>query len=211
MKKQTQIAYRCPECGMATIGLFGGVAKVSDMLRLRCECGKSAMEIKKQRDEKIHLSVPCVYCKSNHTFTFSGSITEREALTKLPCPYSNMDIAFIGDGAEITPELERTANELERVIKSFEGEELSDIQPKDTDEGEAECDPAVFDTINFLVRDLEDEGAISCPCNKGTYSLRFSEDGIQVYCEDCGASYTFYAKSASSAEEYMSCTKIELK
>lgn len=210
-KTKTQIAYRCPECGMATVGFFGTFAGISDMLRLRCKCNASSLEIKKQREEKLRLSVPCVYCKSSHSYTFSDSISTREETTKISCPYSNMDIAFIGAAEEVSRELERTALELERVIKSFEGEELSDIQPKDADEDETASDPAVFDAINFLVRDLEDEGGISCPCTHGPYSLRFCDDGIQVYCEACGASYTFYAKTATAAEEYLGYSEIVLK
>ena len=210
-KTKTQIAYRCPECGMATVGFFSGFADVSDMLRLRCKCNESALEIKKQRDEKIRLSVPCVYCKSSHSYTFSDSIAKREEITKISCPYANMDISFIGNAEDVSRELERTALELERVIKSFEGEELSDIQPKDADDDEMASDPSVFDAINFLVRDLEDEGGIFCPCGKGPYPLRFCDGGIQVYCESCGASYTFYARTAAAAEEYLGYSEIRLK
>lgn len=210
-KTKTQIAYRCPECGMATVGFFGGFAGVSDMLRLRCKCNASSLEIKKQREEKLRLSVPCVYCKSSHSYTFADSISKREEITKISCPYANMDIAFIGDAEDVSRELERTALELERVIKSFEGEELSDIQPKDADEDETSSDPAVFDAINFLVRDLEDDGGVSCPCKQGPYSLRFCDEGIQVYCEACGASYTFYARTATAAENYLGYSEIVLK
>ena len=209
--KQTEIAYRCPDCGVATLGLFGGLTKVSDMLRLKCECGGPSLDIQKLRDGKMHLSVPCVYCKTQHGYVLSENIVLRDEVTRLSCPYSNMDIAFIGEGDAVGVELNRTADELARVLVSLEAESLSDIQPMDMDEDAAPPDPAVFDAINFLVRDLEEDGAVSCPCNSGKYELRFTDDGIQVYCEECGAAFTFYARSAAGAEEYLVLDRIELK
>ena len=210
-KKNTQIAYRCPDCGVATLGLFGGLTKVSDMLRLRCECGGMSLDIQKLRDGKMHLSVPCVYCKTSHGYVLNENIGERDEVTSLSCPYANMDIAFIGDGEKIAPELDRTADELARVLVSLEAENLADIQPMDVDEDSVLPDPAVFDTINFLIRDLESTDGIKCPCGEGNYALRFCDEGIQVYCENCGAAYTFYARSNTSAEEYLSLDSIELK
>lgn len=209
--RKTEIAYRCADCGVATLGLFGTLPKVSDMLRLKCECGGRPLDIQKLRDGKIHLSVPCVYCKTSHGYVLNENITLREELTRISCPYSNMDIAFIGEGDAITPELNRTADELANVLVSLEAESISDIQPMDVDEDAVPPDPAVFDAINFLVRDLESINEIHCPCKCGKYELRFCDEGIQVYCENCGASYTFYAKTASGAEEYLTLDSIELK
>lgn len=207
-KRMNHIAYRCPECAVATVGLVGSLG---DLVRLKCECGGSALDIKRERDGKVHLSVPCIYCKDNHGYKFGGEVLTRGALTKLGCPFSGMDIAFIGDGEEISPELDRTAEELARIMASLEAEEVRDIQPQDVDENEYPPDPSIFDTINFVVRDLEAEGMVKCPCNGGRYGLRFTDDGMQVYCEDCGASYNFHCRSVSVAEEYLTLVEIVLK
>lgn len=208
--KLTQIAYRCSACGEAMLGFLGLLPSVSDMLRIRCECDGSTLDIKKVKDGGLTLSIPCVYCRAQHTYNLSSDVAEREALTALSCPYSNMDIAFIGSPDDVSREIERTGEELRRVIASFGGEELSDIQPKDEDEESALPDPAVYDTLNFLVRDLEDEGKVDCPCHGGRYALRFTDDGVQVFCEDCGATYTFRAKTPSMAEQYLTLDSINL-
>ncbi len=207
---KNQIAYRCPECGTATVGLLGGLADVTDMLRLKCGCGESTLEMRK-RDGGIRLSIPCVFCKSSHTYNLSSDIAERDTVTRLPCPYANMDIAFIGSAEELESELARTAEELSRVIASFEGESLSDIQPSDADAEGGVTDPLVYDTINFLLRDLESEGLVRCPCGDGKYDLRFTDTGVEVYCERCGASHAFTAQTQSAAEEYLSVDSLELK
>ena len=211
INKRTQIAYRCPDCAVATVGFLGGLSAVSDMLRLKCSCGESALDIKKQSDGKIHLSVPCVYCKSNHSYVVSQSIMTRDDLTKFNCPYSGMGIAFIGDEDSINTEIENSANELSRIMTSLEAEDLKDIQPQDVAWDSMPPDPAIFDTLNFVVRDLEAEGKLSCPCDNGDYDLRFTDDGMQVYCKSCGASYEFYARSVSVAEEYLHIDQIKLK
>ena len=210
-KRLNHIAYRCPDCAVATLGLVGGAESIVDLLRLKCECGGSALDIKRERDGRIHLSVPCIYCKDNHGFKLSPEVLSRGSLTKLGCPFSGMDIAFIGDGEAIPAELDRTAEELSRIMASLEAEDVKDIQPKDIAEDDCPPDPSIFDTINFVVRDLEAEGAVRCPCSGGRYGLRFTDDGMQVYCEDCGASFDFHCRSVSVAEEYLTLSEIVLK
>ena len=210
MIKRTQIAYRCPECAVATVGFLGGLSAVTDMLRLKCSCGESALDIKKQNDGKIALSVPCVYCKSNHTFVVSPDIMQRDEMTKFSCPYSGMGIAFIGDEESVGKEVENSAEELARIMTSLEAESVSDIQPQDVGEDSVPPDPAIYDTLNFVVRDLEAEGNVHCPCGDGEYDLRFTDDGMQVYCKNCGATYDFYARSVSVAEEYLTLDSITL-
>lgn len=209
--KRSQIAYRCPECAVATVGFLGGLSSVSDMLRLKCSCGDSALDIKKQNDGKINLSVPCVYCKSNHSFVVSPEVMARDELTKFNCPYSGMGIAFIGDEESVGKEVENSADELARIMTSLDAETVSDIQPQDVGEDSMPPDPAIYDTLNFVVRDLEAEGEVHCPCNSGEYDLRFTDDGMQVYCKVCGAAYDFYARSVSVAEEYLTIDSITLK
>ena len=210
--KQRQIAYRCPECGNAVFGLIGRFAMKANLLRLKCSCDKSsALDISYAGDGKIRLSVPCLFCKQNHSFVVSESIFFNREKFLLNCPYSGMDIAFIGNEDVVAEELGRTQEELERLLAQLEAAELADIQPQDMNEDEILPDPAVYDTIRFIVKDLEAEGKVDCPCHEGTYELRFCDEGIQVYCEKCGASYTFHATSPSVTEEYLSLDSITLR
>lgn len=210
--KQRQIAYRCPECGNAVFGLIGRFAMKANLLRLKCSCDKSsALDISYAGDGKIRLSVPCLFCKQNHSFVVSESIFFNRDKFLLNCPYSGMDIAFIGNEDVVAEELGRTQEELERLLAQLEAAELADIQPQDMNEDEILPDPSVYDTIRFIVKDLEAEGKVYCPCHEGTYELRFCDEGIQVYCEKCGASYTFHATSPSVTEEYLSLDSITLR
>ena len=208
--RRRQIAYRCPECASATLGFIGGLTAVSDMLRLRCSCGKSAMDITKAKDGKIHVSVPCALCRENHGLTVSSELVLRDEPSALPCPFAGTDIVFIADEEDMPGLLDKNAEELSRILASLDAEELSDIQPKDLAEAEIPPDHEAFSLINFLVKELEFDGKIHCPCKSGSYELRFFDEGIEVYCTSCGATYSFYAKTAASAEQYLGVDEIKL-
>ncbi len=211
--KQRNIAYRCPECASMVFGIVGKFALKADMLRLKCSCEKSsALDINITNEGKIRLSVPCLFCKQNHNYVVSESVFFDRELFLLNCPYTGMDIAFIGDEKVIEPELRRTEEEITRLLMSFEAEEISDIQPEDMHDDEILPDPAVYDTLRFVVKDLESEGHVKCLCKgDGSYDLRFTDEGIEVYCEKCGGSYAFSAATPAVAEEYLEIDELLLK
>ena len=212
LPKQRNIAYRCPDCGSAIIGLVGRFALHANMLRLKCSCEEaSSLDITMTSEGKIRLSVPCLFCRQNHSYVVSESLFFDKERFLLNCPYSGMDIAFIGGEETISEELSRTEKELGMLMASLEAEELSDIQPQDMAEAEILPDPAVYDTLRFVLKDLEEEGRVKCPCGEGKYDLRFIDGGIQAYCENCGASCNFTAASPTLAEEYLTLDEIILK
>lgn len=209
--KESHIAYRCPECGTAVIGLVGKFALSANMLRLKCSCGASHLDVTVTSDKKIRLTVPCLFCKSSHNFVVSESIFFGRDLFLLNCPYANMDICFIGDKDKTDEALMRSGAELEQLLKSLEAESLSDIQPTDLDEEDVLPDPTTYDVLRFLIKTLEDEGKIDCPCHGGNYDLRFAPGGIQVYCPDCGATHLFDVSSEASSEDYLGIDSLTLK
>ena len=208
---RNQIAYRCPECGTANIGLVGKFALRADMLRLKCDCdGGSSLDIKAREGGKVRLSVPCIFCKQSHSYVVTESLFFDKDKFLLSCPYSGIDIAFIGEKEAIDVELERTGRELAAIMAGLEAEDVSELQPQEMNEEEILPDPSVYDTIRFVLKDLEAEGQVKCPCGKGGYDLRFSDDGIQAYCESCGATYTFRSVTPAACEEYLTLDSIKL-
>ena len=208
---QTHVAYRCPDCGTIIYGFVGRFALSAGMLRLKCSCGNSAMDITMTQDGKVRLSVPCIFCRQNHNYVVSQSIFFGRDIFLLNCPYSNMDICFIGEKEKTDEQLERTGKELEQLLVDLEVESHRDIQPQDMDEEDALPDPAVYDTIRFLVKELEYDGKIDCPCHAGGYDLRFCREGIQVYCTECGATYTFDTRAEAASREYTDIDSLKLR
>lgn len=210
-RKERLIAYRCSSCGSAVLGTVGKFALAADMLRLKCGCEEpSIMDIHITRDDKVKLGVPCLLCGESHSFVVSENILLERELSKLSCPYTGVDIAFVGNKETVDPELERTAKEISAIMAGLEAEDVSDLQPKEMSEDEVLPDPSVYDTIRFVLKDLKAEGNVKCPCGKGGYDLRFSDEGIQAYCESCGATYTFRSVTPSACEEYLTLDEVVL-
>lgn len=209
---QRHIAYRCPDCGEAVVGLVGRFALSANMLRLKCSCGSEmSLDMNIISGEKIRLSVPCLYCRQNHSYVVSEALFFDKDRFLLNCPYSGMDIAFLGEEDVVNHEIQRTGEELAALMKNLEAEELSDLQPEDMDEAEVLPDPAVYNLLKFLIKDLEEEGNLHCPCGEGPYDIRFTDSGMQAFCERCGASYDFDVKTVTMAEEYLLIDSITLK
>ena len=210
-KLQTHVAYRCPECGSIVYAFIGKFALSANLIRTKCPCGHSALDITMTNDEKVRLSVPCVFCKQNHNFVVSQSIFIGRDIFLLNCPYSNMDICFIGEKEKTDKELDRTAEELMRLLRDLEAENLKDIQPIDVDDDEVLTDPTVYDAIWFLIKELEAEEKIDCPCHEGKYALRYCKEGLEVYCENCGASHIFDTRAEAASEQYLDMDSLKLK
>ncbi len=210
--RKRYISYRCPECLTATTGLVGRFALRAGLVRLKCDCEKgSSLDISSTSDGKVRLSVPCIFCKQSHSYVISEAVFFDRERFLLSCPYSGMDIAFLGEEKDITEALQRTEREINQILAGFEAEDIKDIQPEEMNDEEILPDPAVYDTIRFLIRDLEEEGRISCLCGSGKYDLRFTSEGVQAYCENCGGTYDFKCMSPTVAEEYLSLDEIKLR
>ena len=221
MKKKTpNIAYRCPSCTAVATGFVGSFSLMSDMLKLKCPCHDSEMTMTytfgKEKEKKIRLSVPCLFCGNNHNYVVSQNVFFNSELFLLNCPYTNMDIAFVGTNDRISEEIKRSDKELKLLFDEAgieSPEELKRCTKKEKKDGADDNlpDAEVYDIVRYLVSELKEDGAIDCPCHSGNYDFEFTDEGIRVFCPECGADYIFCATSVASAEEFLSCDRLELK
>ena len=210
-KRQRNIAYRCPVCGVATLGVVGDFARRDNIVRLKCECeGAPTLDISLENEEKVRISVPCLFCKESHVFVLPRATYLNKEEINLSCPFSGVDILHIGLSDTVDANLKRTGEEISRLMTAFGAQELSDIQPSDVGDDEMLPDPSVYDTVRFLVKDLESDGKVKCLCNAGEYDLRYAEGGVECYCVKCGAKHLFRAMTQTMAEEYLSLDEIVL-
>ena len=160
-EKRTTVAYRCPHCGggiMSAVGLFNLSA---DMVKLKCTCEKSELKIVYNRDGTVRLTVPCLICSQPHTFTVNASLFFSDELFVLPCPYSDINIAFTGEVNAVKAELARTELEL---LDLLEENGITDFSALHGDEKDLP-DPQILDIILFVIDDLDAEGKIYCHCH----------------------------------------------
>ena len=209
-QKQTHIAYHCPHCGMAVLGYVGEFALAADMLKLKCDCGHSELTVTYTNDKSIRLTVPCLFCENPHRFVVSQAVFFERDLFLLGCPYVGVDICFIGKPTELQRALDESAKSLNELY-----EKNGLVLPANGEENEKRTeqelpDEQVYDIIRFLVKDLEADGAVSCPCGTGPYEVSLVCGGVLVRCAECGASHLYPVTSVSSAEDFLSASSLTL-
>ena len=225
-EKRTTVAYRCPDCGggiMSAVGLFNLSA---DMVKLKCTCGKSQLKIVYNRDGTVRLTVPCLICSQPHTFTVNASLFFSDELFVLPCPYSDINIAFTGEMNAVKAELARTELEL---LDMLEENGITDFSALHGDEKDLP-DPQILDIILFVIDDLDAEGKIYCRCHpdpaegqsddtdygewneeESRYEAEITEEGIKLTCRVCGASTVIPTDSMLSAHAFLNADSVHLQ
>jgi len=210
--KETSVAYRCPGCGSWVGSIVGIFSLSADMLRLKCPCGESEMTVVHTEDKKLRLTVPCFLCPRPHTFTVSSQAFFDKGLLALPCAYSGIDIAFLGKSEEVLSAEEESDTELGRLIEEAGG--TNPFGRKRAEEAsEAFSDPQILEIVNFVIRDLDEAGEITCRCPEyeGSYTVDVTGDGVVVTCEHCKAKKLIPVTSTISAQAFLNCDHLDLE
>ena len=187
--KQTTVAYRCPHCGAGVMSIVDPFALSADMVKLKCDCGKSEMSVVYSNDGKVRLTVPCIFCPTPHSFVINSSVFFGKELFVLPCPYSDINIAMTGEINNVKAELARTELELLDILEKSGIDSFEALRKEE--EKQLFTDPQIFDIIMFVINDLDAEGKIYCKCEhegEGDFEVEVLDDGIKVSCKKCGAS-----------------------
>ena len=236
--KQTTVGYRCSRCGSGVLSAVNLFALSADMVKLKCTCGQSEMEIVYSKDGKVRFKVPCMICPGGHTYTVSKNIFFGRDLFVLPCPVSDINIGFMGNTEHVKAELARTELELLQIL---EDNGISSFDALHDDEGILP-DPQITEIVMFVIRDLEAENKIYCKCNPApdaehggehachchghdgecggececgceerVYDVEMVEDGIKVSCPECGCSRVVPTDSLLGAHAFLNCDALYLE
>ncbi len=221
--KQTTIAYRCPKCGAGVMSVVGLFSLSGDMVKLKCTCGESEMQaVLRREDKQIRLTVPCIFCNKPHTYNVSESLFFGKEIFLLPCPYSDINIGFVGEMNQVKAELARTELEL---LDMLEENGIEDFKSLHGDESDLP-DPQVVDVISYIVGDLDAEGKIYCRCfpegreplpddvmerEDSDYEIEIESDHIKVCCQKCGASREIPTDSMLSAHAFLNSDYLKLE
>ena len=192
-KKQTTIAYRCPKCGAGVMSMIDIFTLSAPMIKLKCDCGGSEMAVIKQNDGKIKLSVPCMICPKPHNFLVSSAIFFGKEDFFLQCPYSDMDICFLGDMDHVKANLARGEYELIKLMEEHGISDISAFREANEDDPEEALDSELTQSVIFVLSELEAENKIFCKCEHSSeideekFGFEAKSDGVLVKCRDCGA------------------------
>ena len=226
-EKRTTVAYRCPDCGAGVMSAVGLFKLSADMIKLKCTCGKSELQIVYNRDGTVRLTVPCLLCSTPHTFTVKSSLFFSDDLFVLPCPYSGVNICFAGEINHVKAELARTELEL---LDMLEEQGITDFSALHGDEQDL-ADPQILDIVMFVINDLDAEGKIFCHCHpdpaltdddaptssdqaldegESRYEAEVTDEGIKLTCRHCGASRVIPTDSMLSAHAFLNADSLHL-
>ena len=222
-QKQTTVAYRCPECGAGVISVVGLFSLAADMVKLKCTCGKSEMQIVYRRDEgQMRLTVPCILCSKPHNFNVNSSMFFSTDIFLLPCPYSDINIGFVGESNNVKAELARTELELLDILEENGIEDFKCLHGDEEDMP----DPHVLDVINYIVGDLDAEGRIFCRCypegrdplpdgvldrEDSEYEVEVTDAGVEICCAKCGAKKVIPTDSMLTAHAFLNSDYLRLE
>lgn len=207
--KETTVAYRCPECGALVMSMVGVFSLTADMLRLKCPCGDSALEIIYTKDKKVRLTVPCFACPTPHTYQLSSQIFFEKELFILPCAYSGMDICFIGKEDKVQAAAQETEEELDELLGDMDFETYAHARGEQRDLG----DPQIYEVVLYVIHELREEGGIHCHCpaGKGEYVSELLYNKVRVTCKRCAASVEIPTDSMTLANDLLEhCDRLDL-
>lgn len=228
--KQTTIAYRCPRCGTGVMTAVGIFSFSADRVVLKCtnpECpshGKKEAEpnerldiiYPRNGDTDIRLTAPCLFCGKPHHFNVNPSVFFGRDIFTLPCPYSGIEICFMGESNHVKAELARSELELLDLLEENGLEDFSQFENDDN----SLPDPQVYEIVMFVIHDLDAEGKIFCRCHpegadsdraEGDYTAEITDDGVLVTCKHCGAKKLIETNSLIRAHDFLNCDSLTLE
>jgi len=208
--KESIVSYRCPHCGTTVMSMVGTFALSGDLIKLKCSCGESELIITYTKDNKIKLTVPCLACENPHTFSISSSAFFDRDLLELTCKVLGLSICFIGNKDKVFEAIKRSDEELSELIGEYSLEDIGDMNTPD--EGSM-SKAQIHDLVHFLITDLNDDNSIFCNCKngEGKYDFTVNDDGVDVYCSECGCKKTFELNSVQKAYDFLAIDKIDLR
>ncbi len=237
--ENTTVTYRCPHCGEFVESVVGVFSLSGDLIRIKCPCKHSELQISNTSDGKVRLTVPCLVCEKNHMFTISRNVLFSNELFSLSCMYSDLDICFIGNEDAIKTAQQNANIELDKIL---EDNEIDDFFARDEENDDGDIMPLSVDYSALaiaiaVIKELAEDGSIHCDCTECTHTendipedllrltgsyknncngdLIFSEENGEfvLRCLKCGKTYAPPVENGSSLgyDAFISCSEITLK
>lgn len=188
------IAFICPVCRQPVIlerTVFQLAAAGS---RLPCPCGKSAIDVALMGG-KIRLTVPCLFCESEHSVACSTHSFLREKTLAFSCAHSGLDCCYVGEEESVFAAMERLEETLDQLESAAgaQGTFLNDT---------------VMEEILGEIRDIGRRGDISCTCGCRDWKLKVNYSSVELFCARCEGALKIPAATISDIEDL--CCKVRL-
>lgn len=211
-KKEVTVLYRCPECGSEVRSIIGIFSLTADMIRLKCPCGESQLQMIYTKDKKIKITVPCFFCHETHSFTLSAQAFFERDVFVYPCPYSGLDICFIGKDDMISDAVDKSNEAIQKMVEDMGLDDFDEKMSSISNSKIDESDSSIRDEAFYLLSEFADEGAIVCHCEDGgDYFTEEYDDHITLKCSKCGDSIDISTLSESEIKKFLNMDEIVLQ
>ena len=204
-------------CGGGVMSMVDIFALSAPMVKLKCECGGSEMTMVKQKDGKIRLTVPCIVCPKPHSFLLSPNVFFGKEEFFLQCPYSDMNVCFLGEMDYVKAHLAKSEYELIKLMEENGINDISVFREANTDDADEALDSEQAQSVVFVLSELEAENKIFCKCEhtemveEEKYGYEVTHDGVLVKCRDCGAQRLIPADNSLNTHAFFDADELHLE
>lgn len=181
------LAYICPSCRQAVITERSVFQLAASANAIPCPCGKSALRVEMMGD-RVKLTVPCLFCESDHTVACSSKAFLHEKTLAFACAASGLDCCYAGEEAPVFAAMKR----LEEAVDKLE---------RDAGEKGAFLDELVMHEVLSELKEIAQRDGISCACGSRKWKLQVNYSSIDLFCADCGAAMRIPAATASDIDD----------
>ena len=181
------LAYICPSCHQSVIVERSVFQLAASANELPCPCGKSALRVEMMGD-RVKLTVPCLFCQTEHTVTCSAKAFLHEKALAFSCGASGLDCCYVGEEGPVFAAVRRP-------------EEAVDKLEQDAGEKGAFLDELVMHEVLSELKDIAARGGISCACGSKRWKMQVNYSSIDLFCADCGAAMRIPAATASDIDD----------
>jgi len=220
---ESTLGYRCPHCGAGVLSMVGIFALSGDMIKLKCDCGRSELTVKRGKDGNMALCVPCLFCPRPHNYNVSHTAFFGQDISALACSMTGIDICYIGKKESVMGALDAQEKEILDMLKQagYGGDvSLADLFSHDGEDGDIDTDVNftdnhIYDMVLFVVKDLLEEGKVFCRCTEhggeGDIDVVCDRDRIFVSCKVCGARKEILCNGSMATQAFLDADSLTLE
>ena len=188
------IGFFCPSCRQAVIVERSAFQLAASNSKVDCPCEASSLQVEILND-KVRLTVPCLFCEEDHTVTCSAHAFLHEKTIAFSCGTSGLDCCYVGEGDLVFAAMRR----LEETVDGLESEAASTGMF---------MNEVVMEEILEELRDIGQREAISCTCGSKQFALKVSYSSVELVCSQCGGALKIPATTLADIEDL--CCKSSL-
>lgn len=181
------LAYICPDCRKSVVVERSVFQLAASANELPCLCGKSALRVEMMGD-RVKLTVPCLFCETDHTVTCSAKAFLHEKTLAFSCGASGLDCCYVGEEGAVFAAVGR----LEEAVDKLE---------REAGEKGAFLDELVMQEVLSELKEIAGRDGVSCACGSKRWKLQVNYSSVDLACADCGAAMRIPAATASDIDD----------